>query len=122
MNAKRWKNYKYLRNALDDLYPLIRFISIPGDVYPIPFGFPIIAEDADNLVLFLEQHKIGTRRVFGGNLIRQPGFKNLSYMRSADLSGSDYVMNHVIWFACGPTLTQEMMDYMVETLYHYFEK
>lgn len=123
MNAQRWNNYHYLQAALGDLYPNLQTVRILPNTFPIPFGFPLIyPHSLDVLVSYLEKHKIGTRRVFGGNLTRQPGFERQIYMRSSDLSGSDYIMNHMIWIACGPTLTTEMLDYMIHVICSFFEK
>ena len=61
-------------------------------------------------------HRVGTRRVFGGNIIRQPGFMNEHYVVGGDLRGSDFVMNNVFWVSSSPTLTKPMMDYMIEVI------
>jgi CDP-6-deoxy-D-xylo-4-hexulose-3-dehydrase len=72
------------------------------------------------LINHLEEHKISTRRVFAGNITRQPGFQHLPKI-AFDLSGSDKVMNDMFWVGCHPSLTQEMLDYMVEVFDKFFK-
>jgi len=67
------------------------------------------------LIFYLEEHKIKTRRFFAGNIIKQPGF--YQYPRiNKDLSNTDYIMYNGFWIGCYPGITNEMMDYVVETI------
>lgn len=63
--------------------------------------------------IFLEKCNIQTRTVFTGNILRQPGFKNIPH-RACDQGypESDYVMRGGMLLACHHGLTQEMMDYV----------
>ena len=86
-----------------------------------PFGFPIVLHehhDILDLVTYLEDHKIGTRRLFAGNILRQPVMKKLPYLQNPT-DGADYLMNKCIWIGCHPSLTNEMVDYMKEVLSNY---
>jgi CDP-6-deoxy-D-xylo-4-hexulose-3-dehydrase len=122
MNGIRWRNYRYMRDHLDPLWPQIRFVNFDDETFPSPFGFPILVDNASQMIAHLEEKKIGTRRVFGGNILYQPGYRNQMYMRVADLTGSDKVMNDMFWIACGPTLTTDMMNYIIDTIINYFER
>lgn len=87
-----------------------------------PFGYPIYYDgDVPEFISYLEEAKIGTRRVFGGNLTRQPAYKNLPYLHK-DLSVTDLVMNNMFWIGCHPSLTEEMLDYMIDTINTYLER
>ena len=88
---------------------------------PSWFGFPIgVREDApfsrDELVRELESHKIATRLLFGGNLIRQPAYQEVEFRVVGDLKNTDFVMRNVFWIGFYPGLTEEMLDYAVETI------
>ena len=80
--AKRKENFAYL---LEQLRPLEQYLVLPeatANSEPSWFGFPItVREDApisrNELVQHLEKHKIGTRLLFGGNLLRQPAYKDI---------------------------------------------
>jgi CDP-6-deoxy-D-xylo-4-hexulose-3-dehydrase len=118
---RRKENFVYLKNALK---PLEEYLQLPvaGEhADPSWFGFPIgVKEGApftrDQLTRELDAKKIGTRLLFAGNLLRQPAYEGLEYRVIGDMSGSDYVMNHVFWIGVYPGLTTEMLDYVVSTI------
>ena len=86
----------------------------------------------------LDEKKIGNRMLFGGNLLRQPAFvqlrkerpnafrvhdqpvtsnQDLSSARLAELfPGADEIMNSAIFLGTYPGLTQEMLEYEIETI------
>jgi CDP-6-deoxy-D-xylo-4-hexulose-3-dehydrase len=61
----------------------------------------------------LDQHKIGTRLLFAGNLTRQPYMANAKYRISGNLSNTDNVMNNTFWIGVQPALTRDMLEYAV---------
>ena len=63
---------------------------------------------------------IGTRLLFGGNLIRQPAYKGLNYRVIGDLSNTDWVMQNSFWIGLFPSLTEEMLDYVVTVIRQFF--
>lgn len=83
---------------------------------PSWFGFLItIREEAPfsrrELTRYLEDHKIATRMLFGGNLTRQPAYQYVTHRVIGSLSVSDQVMNQTFWIGVYPGLTTEMLDY-----------
>jgi dTDP-4-amino-4,6-dideoxygalactose transaminase len=64
----------------------------------------------------LNGRKIGTRQLFGGNLVRQPAYEGLKYRVVGDLENSDRVMNQAFWIGVYPGLTQAMLDYVLESI------
>jgi CDP-6-deoxy-D-xylo-4-hexulose-3-dehydrase len=68
------------------------------------------------LIEFLNGRKIGTRQLFGGNLVRQPAYADLNYRVVGDLPTSDRVMNQAFWIGVYPGLTPAMLDYVLETI------
>ncbi len=88
---------------------------------PSWFGFPItLRSDApisrNDLVRRLNAEKVDTRLLFGGNLIRQPYFKDLTYRTVGDLDQSDTVMAKTFWVGVYPGLGDAHLDYVVERL------
>ncbi len=71
---------------------------------------------------FLNAKKIGTRQLFGGNLIRQPAYADVNYRAVGDLRMSDRVMNQGFWIGVYPGLTQAMLDYVLETMNEIVDK
>ncbi len=116
--TKRKKNFHYL---LEQLLPLEKYFVLPEatpNSEPSWFGFPItVREDApvsrNVLVQHLEKHKIGTRLLFGGNLLRQPAYKDVVHRVVGGSTETDRVMNQTFWIGVYPGLSQEMLDFIV---------
>lgn len=66
--------------------------------------------------IFLEKRNIQTRTIFTGNILRQPGFKNIPCKKSPNgYPNTDQVMRGGILIACHHGLTQEMIDHIHES-------
>ena len=93
---------------------------------PSWFGYAITVKDnnlfnRDELVKFLNENRIATRLMFGGNLIRQPAYKNKNYRVHGKLENADTVMESTFWIGVYPGLSNEMIDYMISKI-NYFLK
>jgi CDP-4-dehydro-6-deoxyglucose reductase, E1 len=91
---------------------------------PAWFGFPIgIRESApftrEELIRALEAQKIGTRLLFGGNLLRQPAYEACEYRTIGTLPNTDFVMNNVFWVGVYPGLTGEMLDFVAKSIHQF---
>jgi CDP-6-deoxy-D-xylo-4-hexulose-3-dehydrase len=71
----------------------------------------------DQLIRHLHQHKVSTRLLFGGNLVRQPAYRDIVCRKVGDLKNADFVMDRVFWIGVYPGLTAEHIQFMVETLH-----
>jgi CDP-6-deoxy-D-xylo-4-hexulose-3-dehydrase len=117
----RRRNFATLRAGLAGLEDVLVLPEAQPHSEPSWFGFPImVREDApftrDALTRFLESRRIGTRLLFGGNLVRQPAYKDVTYRVVGDLANSDRVMQGAFWIGVHPGLTEEMLAYMVESV------
>jgi CDP-4-dehydro-6-deoxyglucose reductase, E1 len=117
----RKRNFSYLRSGLKDLTEFLVLPEATSNSDPSWFGLPLLLKETapfsrTALIELLNSHKIGTRQLFGGNLIRQPAYAGLNFRVAGDLQASDRVMNQVFWIGVYPGITQEMMDYVLETM------
>ena len=63
--------------------------------------------------IYLEKRNIQTRVVFTGNILRQPGYKNIDCIGSADdFINADNVMRGGILLALHHGVTEEMMSHV----------
>ena len=67
--------------------------------------------------IFLEKKNIQTRVVFTGNILRQPGFKNIKAKKDkAGYPEADRVMKNGILIACHHGLTKKMMSHIHKSI------
>jgi CDP-6-deoxy-D-xylo-4-hexulose-3-dehydrase len=88
---------------------------------PSWFGFALTVKPGcpktrNEIVQDLNEKKIGTRLLFGGNLLRQPAFISTPRRVIGDLVNTDRVMNDTFWIGVWPGLTIEMLEYMVGSI------
>jgi len=119
--ARRKENFRILRAALNPHADVLLLPEATPGSDPSWFGFPFgVREDApftrDQLLSRLNAHKIDTRLLFGGNLIRQPAYKGVDYRVIGDLARTDYVMRNVLWVGVYPGLTEPMLQHIAEVI------
>jgi CDP-6-deoxy-D-xylo-4-hexulose-3-dehydrase len=119
--AQRRQNFDYLSARLQDLQDVLLLPTATADSDPSWFGFLLSVQDnalftRNELVQHLEEKRIGTRLLFGGNLVRQPAYKSLNYRVVGDLKNTDFVMERSFWIGLYPGLTEEMLDYGVTVI------
>jgi len=118
----RRANFKKLYAGLQDLQEFFILPEATPESEPSWFGFPIAIRTTapftrNQVIQYLESRKIATRLLFGGNLVRQPAYRNVPHRVAGTLKNSDFVMNQVFWLGVYPGLTAAMLDYVIETLH-----
>jgi CDP-6-deoxy-D-xylo-4-hexulose-3-dehydrase len=119
--AARKRNWRRLRQGLE---PLEEFLILPeacagadpswfGCALTVRPGAPLRRSD---LIAGLDARKIGTRLLFGGNLLRQPAFRSIPHRVAGPLTQTDVVMGNTFWIGVYPGLTDEMIDYVIESI------
>jgi len=120
----RKRNWNILNDGLKDLDEFFLRPVATANSEPSWFGFPLsIRADAPfqrgEFVNFLEARKIATRLLFGGNLARQPAYLGVPSRTIGDLSNSDFVMTNTLWLGVYPGLTDEMLNYVVDSIHEF---
>lgn len=125
--AARRRNFQRLHDGLRDLEEFFILPQATPGSEPSWFGFPLALRPGAGLarngvVDFLEGRKIATRLLFGGNLVRQPAYKEVRHRRIGSLATADFVMNQVLWVGVYPGLNDAAIDYVSEALHEVCKK
>ena len=114
-------NFDFLKAGLADLEDQLILPEATPRSEPSWFGFALTLRSdeeglRDDLVQFLNEKKVATRLLFGGNLIRQPYMKNHLWRVSGDLTRADKVMNSTFWIGLYPGLTEDHLTYACDMI------
>ena len=117
----RRRNWKYLKAGLKELEEFLALPEVTENSDPSWFGFALTVKSGgpktrNQIVQELNEAKIATRLLFGGNLLRQPAFIGTPRRVVGELKNTDTVMNDTFWVGVWPGLTIPMLDYMIESL------
>lgn len=117
----RRRNWQRLRTGLAALEEYFVLPKATAGADPSWFGFALTIRPGapftrPELIRFLEERKIGTRLLFGGNLLRQPAYQGIARRVVGDLSNTDLVMQGTFWLGVFPGLSEPMLDYMIESI------
>jgi CDP-6-deoxy-D-xylo-4-hexulose-3-dehydrase len=114
----RRRNWAYLQQGLKNLEEFFVLPKVTENSNPSWFGFALTVKQnspktRNQIVQELNEKKIGTRLLFGGNLLRQPAFMGTPRRVISNLVNTDRVMNDTFWIGVWPGLTLEMLDYVI---------
>ncbi|AZM55035.1 lipopolysaccharide biosynthesis protein RfbH [Streptomyces sp. WAC 01529] len=121
----RRRNWRRLSEGLADVPWLLLPRATPRSD-PSWFGFVLTVDpqapfSRAELVAFLEDRRIGTRRLFAGNLTRHPAYIDQPHRVVGSLTNSDIVTEQTFWVGVYPGLTDEMLDYMIASVREFVE-
>jgi len=124
--AARRKNFNRLYEGLKKYEEFFILPQSTPKSEPSWFGFLITIRPGSpfgryDLVQHLESHRIGTRQLFGGNLLQQPAYQNIEHRVSGTLKNSEIISLNAFWIGVYPGLTDEMIDYMIGALSEFIE-
>ncbi len=115
---KRKENFKYYLETFSQ-FDSFQMPTATKNSDPSWFGFPLtINENAKfsrvDYLKHLDEHNIGTRLMFGGNLKLQPAFENVNLKSHSELKIANKVVKDSFWLGLFPGITFEMIDYIAE--------
>ena len=114
----RKKNFGFLYKNLRKYEEYFILPKATKNSEPSWFGFPILVKKnapfrRRDIVNHLEKNKIATRMLFGGNLTKQPAYKNTKCRISGKLDNTNFVMDNLFWIGVYPGLNKAKIDYVL---------
>lgn len=139
---KRRDNFRKITNGLRQFEKYILLPVAEEKSVPSWFGLLLSTQDGVDkidLCKYLEDHGVGTRQLFAGNMLRQPEFvdneipmrirnsgmlnsKHLTEEHYAMLPETDREMNHTFWIGVWPGITDEDITKIITTFRDYFNQ
>ena len=118
---KRRHNWRRLHAGLESLAEFFVLPSSTPGSDPSWFGFPLTIRPTapfsrDDLLRRLQQRRIATRLLFGGDLRRQPAYQHTLYRTVGDLPVTNVVLHDMFWIGVYPGLTAQMLDFVIDTI------
>lgn len=119
--ADRRRNFDLLKSGLKELEEFFILPEATRNSDPSWFGFVLTVRDGapferDAIVRHLNERRIGTRLLFGGNLVRQPYMIGRNFRVHGSLANSDTIMNRAFWIGVYPGLGDEHIGYVLQVI------
>lgn len=121
----RRANYAFYRTVLEPYAERLEFARVDPRANPSWFGFPITVRgglERARLVGFLERNRVETRLMFGGNILKQPGYRNIRHRVAGALTESDRVLHDTFFIGVYPGLTDERRQFVAEQFGRFFRE
>jgi CDP-6-deoxy-D-xylo-4-hexulose-3-dehydrase len=125
--AARKRHFAYL---YERLRPFQEFLMLPiwhEKADPSWFAFPLLVKKEapfmrHELTRFLEAHKVQTRLLFAGNILKQPGYQHITHRVIGDLPVADEIMRGAFFIGVYPGLDSARLEYMIEIFEKFFKQ
>ena len=119
--AARRHNFNRLYAGLKKFEEVLILPEATPNSNPSWFGFAITIRPGApfsrlELVQHIESRRIGTRLLFGGNLMRQPAYIGMPHRVVGPLTNADIITDNTFWLGVYPGLNDEMVDFMIATV------
>ena len=122
--ARRRHNFERLHDALTSVEDKLILPVAADNSNPSWFGFCITCRDGidrEKVVPYIESKGVQTRMLFAGNLLKHPCFDEMratgeGYRVVGNLDNTDKIMTGTFWVGVYPGMTDEMIDYMAQTI------
>ncbi|MDA2945933.1 MAG: lipopolysaccharide biosynthesis protein RfbH [Actinomycetota bacterium] len=120
----RNRNWTLLRERLEPLSDVLLLPEPTPGSTPSWFGFAITVKEAapfsrHDLVTHLEDRRIGTRLMFGGNLLQQPAYADVQARTVGDLANARHVTDSSFWIGVYPGINDDMNGFIAEVINDY---
>jgi CDP-6-deoxy-D-xylo-4-hexulose-3-dehydrase len=115
----RKRNHAYLGEALSAYGDRLILPKATEGADPSWFAFVLtVAPNAgfsrEGILAHLQTHKVETRNLFSGNLLRHPGFRDIEHRVVGDLRNSDRITSDTFFIGVYPGLTEPELHYVAD--------
>ena len=120
---KRRRNFSLFYKGLEKYQDWIILPTLDPRSSPAWFGFPITVKNGlsrRDLIQFLENAGIETREIFGGNILKQPGYQQINCRVPGSLRETDRIMQDTFFIGVYPGLTEEMIQFVLREFEEFF--
>lgn len=119
--AARRENWAFFRRALAPYEDVLILPRPAPHSEPSWFGFMLIVRDGapfgrNEFTSFLEERRVQTRLLFGGNLLRQPAFRDIEHRVAGSLENTDKIMRDGFWIGVYPGIDEARRTYVAEQM------
>ncbi|MCP3940421.1 MAG: lipopolysaccharide biosynthesis protein RfbH [Desulfobacteraceae bacterium] len=117
----RRNNYKLWKEGFKKFEEFFILPEATDGSDPAWFAFPVtIAKDVGftrtQLTNYLDENLIETRNLFGGNLLRQPAYKDIEYRIVGELKNTDRIMEDTFFLGTYPGIGSKEIDYTMDII------
>ena len=104
----------YVTNPANDSKINVDFVHMYGNT-------EIYISYIRTLIQYLNENNIGTRLLFGGNVIKQPYMKEVEYRVGSKLENTEIVMSNTFWIGLFPGLTNKHLEHSSDKIISFFK-
>jgi CDP-6-deoxy-D-xylo-4-hexulose-3-dehydrase len=125
--AARKRNFAYLYEGLQQFEEFLMLPTWHQKADPSWFAFPLLVKKSapfmrHDLTRFLEANKVQTRLIFAGNILKQPGYRDINHRVIGDLPIADEIMRGGFFVGVFPGLDTQRLDYMIDMFEKFFKQ
>ncbi len=123
--AKRKENFSRLQAGLKQYEEFLILPTWPTEADPSWFALPITVRPSApfaraDMIAWLEGRNVETRLLFAGNIIRQPGFRDIEHRAVGNLANADLIMRAAFFIGVFPGLDDDRIAYVLEAFADFF--
>lgn len=123
----RQRNFRRLHAGLKDFEEFLILPSWKPEAEAAWFAYPITVRETapfsrKELVMWLEEGLVQTRFLFAGNILRQPGYRDIPHRIAGQLVNSDLVMRNSFFIGVYPGLREKHIDYVLDRFRKFFAR
>lgn len=124
--GRRKRNFAYLHEKMSQFDDYLVRPTWHPKSDPSWFAFPILIRDTapflrHQLTRFLEDHKVETRPIFAGNILKQPAYRDIPHRVIGNLTNADKILSQAFFIGVYPGLDIPQLDYMIDMFAKFFK-